>query len=74
MLLRVLRELLKLILLVVKSLGQVLDAAAGCFNLLLHAVVLLERRRKLGHPELTHLIELDIEAGDVATLRQSEFS
>ena len=69
MLLRVLRELLKLILLVVKSLGQVLDATTGCFDLLLHAVVLLERCRKLGHPKLSHLIKLEVEVSNVTALR-----
>ena len=73
-LLSVLRELFKLILLVVQCLIQVFDTAARGFNLLLHAIVLLERCRKLGHPELTHLIELNIEASNVAALRQSKFS
>ena len=72
--LRVLRELFKLILLVVQCLIQVFDTAARSLNLLLHAIVLLERRRKLGHPELTHLIKLDIEASNVAALRQPKFS
>ena len=73
-LLRVLRELFKLILLVVQRLIQVFDAAARRLDLLLHAVVLLERRGEFGHPELTHLIELKIEASNVATLRQPKFS
>ena len=74
MLLCVLRELFKLILLVVQRLVQVFDAAARRLDLLLHAVVLLERRGEFGHPELTHLIELKIEASNVATLRQPKFS
>jgi len=41
-LLGVLRELLKLVFLVLESLGEVLDSASGCLNLLLHAIVFLE--------------------------------
>ena len=73
-LLCVLRELFKLILLVVKRLVQVLDTAAGSFDLLLHTIVFLKRSRKLCHPELTHLIILGIEAGNVIDLRWSKFS
>ena len=73
-LLCVLRELFKLILLVVQCLIQVFNTAARCLDLLLHAVVLLERRRKFGHPKLTHLLKLKIEASNVAALCQPKFS
>ena len=51
MLLGILRELLKLVLLVLESLGEVLDSASGCLDLLLHASVLLERSRQSSLPK-----------------------
>ena len=68
----ILRELLELVFLVLQRFGQVLDPAPRCLDLLLHAIVLLERRREPSLPEVAHLVEDLVEAGNVTLLRRSE--
>ena len=68
----ILGEFFKLVFLVLQRLGQVLDSAPRCLDLLLHAIVLLERSRESGHPELAHRLKDLVEACNIALLRRSE--